>query len=240
MYVICGLIDSNTSSTEQVAAPAGSPDEKVYLFKPPPPYPGAGSGSASSASLQPTVDMTNSSSELQSVSSKEQTQSIKMGTSVSRVPPSELLSGSSSRSVSSAVSVVSAEVHNIPNPRENKPESKGSSVSTKSLHGAPVPKTNGLLKEGNGTRKGAVIHNESKPGHLFGKPIDPNILREFQAIPKVKNNANFATALRRENAKRNRCPEVLPYEDNAIRLHPTRHNPLGYVNASPLLVSWFL
>lgn len=32
-----------------------------------------------------------------------------------------------------------------------------------------------------------------------------------------------------------RCPEILPYEDNAIRLHPTRHNPLGYVNASPLL-----
>lgn len=147
------------------------PDEKLYLFKPPPPYPGtSGSGSSSNAAQQ-KVDMTNSpsttSAETPVIVSKEQSQSIKMGTSVSRIPPTDI--SGSSRSVPSAVSVVSAEVHNVPNGKERqsakeKSGAAGSAggVTTKSVHG-PVPKTNGLLKEGNGTRKSsATMHSESK------------------------------------------------------------------------------
>ncbi len=154
------------------------PDENLYLYKPPPPYPGT-SGNGSNA-VQHKVDMTKSpsttSAETPVIVSKEQSQSIKMGTSVSRIPPTDISSGSS-RSVPSAVSVVSAEVHNIPNGKERhsakeKSGAAGSSgVSTKSLHG-PVPKTNGLLKEGNGTRKSnAVIHNENKVGYYIHSGI---------------------------------------------------------------------
>ncbi|OXA59565.1 Tyrosine-protein phosphatase non-receptor type 14 [Folsomia candida] len=58
----------------------------------------------------------------------------------------------------------------------------------------------------------------NKAGQLFGKAIDPAVLREFQAIPKTKNNPSFATALKRENSKRNRTPDILPYEDNSVKI----------------------
>jgi len=34
-----------------------------------------------------------------------------------------------------------------------------------------------------------------------------------------------------------RSPDFLPYEDNAIKLSPSRQNPSGYINASPISVS---
>lgn len=48
---------------------------------------------------------------------------------------------------------------------------------------------------------------------------------------------NFIFFINKIDILKIRCPEVLPYEDTAIRLHPSRPNPLGYVNASPLMVS---
>lgn len=153
---------------------ASPPEEKLYLFKPPPPYPGtSGNGSVTTTSPTNNADMKTSSTITSSESqtktaSKEQSQSsIKMGTSVSRVPPTDMQLGGSSRSVSSAVSVVSAEVHKIPNGKDNQASAENkpvlsSGTGIKSPH-APVPKTNGLLKEGNG-RKAGVIHNENKVG----------------------------------------------------------------------------
>ncbi|ODM99807.1 Tyrosine-protein phosphatase non-receptor type 14 [Orchesella cincta] len=233
------LRDSQISSAPEpvVAVPnASPPEENVYIFKPPPPYPGNGaSGSSSSSNLDISKKHVSSENTPGLTKDHSHSQSIKMGTSLSRVPPSDM---QAVKSVS-AVSIVSAEVHKAPLGRDTNCSSmeNTSSVSISAKSTSSLPKTNGLLKEGNGMRKSSanVVQNENKPGHLFGKPIDPNILREFQAIPKVKSNANFATALRRENAKRNRCPEVLPYEDNTVRLHPTRANPLGFVNASPLM-----
>jgi len=62
-------------------------------------------------------------------------------------------------------------------------------------------------------------------------------MKEFLGIQKAKVNPNFTTGMKRENAKRNRTPCVLPYEDNSIRLSPSRQNPDGYINASPISVS---
>lgn len=159
------------------------PEDHLYVFKPPPPYPG------SNNSLQ-TLEMTsvpNAESDNQNtVITKERSHnqsSIKMGTSVSRFPPNDIHSSNSRSVSSSAVSVVSAEVHNVPNGKDKKTsanfngnevgmngENKSattpiSTTSTKSLSNPSIPKTNGLLKDGNGVRKSSTtMHTESKVG----------------------------------------------------------------------------
>ncbi|XP_065560769.1 tyrosine-protein phosphatase non-receptor type 21-like isoform X2 [Artemia franciscana] len=55
---------------------------------------------------------------------------------------------------------------------------------------------------------------------------------EFELIPKRKPHADFATAAHSENAPRNRYTDILPYEENRIRLTPSRENRFGYINAS--------
>lgn len=63
---------------------------------------------------------------------------------------------------------------------------------------------------------------------------------EFDKIPKKKQNAEFTTALHPDNAAFNRFKDVLPYEDNRLRLTPSRNNKYGYINASHITVSDFI
>lgn len=55
---------------------------------------------------------------------------------------------------------------------------------------------------------------------------------EFERIPKRKDNAHYECALHDENRAKNFDPNFLPYDDNRVRITPTRDNRMGYVNAS--------
>lgn len=68
------------------------------------------------------------------------------------------------------------------------------------------------------------------------KLADSQLFFEFDKIPKRKQNADFSTALLPENAVFNRFKDVLPYEDNRLRLTPTKDNKYGYINASHITV----
>lgn len=73
---------------------------------------------------------------------------------------------------------------------------------------------------------------------LEQKLSDSQLFFEFDKIPKKKPNAEFTTALHPYNAQFNRFKDVLPYEDNRVRLTPTRDNKFGYINASHITVSY--
>lgn len=53
----------------------------------------------------------------------------------------------------------------------------------------------------------------------------------------MKRNPDFTTALHPDNVARNRYKDVLPYEENRVRLTPTKENKMGYINASHITVS---
>lgn len=53
------------------------------------------------------------------------------------------------------------------------------------------------------------------------------------------DNAKYDCALAEENKSRNFDPNFLPYDNNRVRLTPTRDNRMGYVNASHITVSRF-
>lgn len=55
---------------------------------------------------------------------------------------------------------------------------------------------------------------------------------EFERIPKRKENAQYECALHEENQMRNVDPHFLPYDDNRVRITPSRDNRMGYLNAS--------
>lgn len=81
------------------------------------------------------------------------------------------------------------------------------------------------------------------------------MFQEFDKITKVKANAEFSTAFVLENYSRNRyvnnlccisillienfCrhKDILPYEENRVRLSPSKENRFGYINASHITVS---
>lgn len=171
--LISKLFDFSPPPEPEVEIPnIPPPDDHLYIFKPPPPYPGTPGGSNGQL---PTLDMTRlTSADIPVAVTKEQSPTIKMGTSVSRVPPksSDNIQSGNSRSVS-AVSIVSAEVHNVPtvkdssgaisNSEQNLTSSNGAATNLKVVSN-PVPKTNGLLKEGNGARKSGtgLMHLENK------------------------------------------------------------------------------
>jgi len=60
--------------------------------------------------------------------------------------------------------------------------------------------------------------------------------REFEMIPRMKPTATFSTALLLENVYRNRFRNILPYDDNRVRLVPTKDNKTGYINASYIIM----
>ncbi|XP_023310890.1 tyrosine-protein phosphatase non-receptor type 14 isoform X2 [Anoplophora glabripennis] len=76
------------------------------------------------------------------------------------------------------------------------------------------------------------ISKETMCQLLENKLADSQLFFEFDKIPKKKQNAEFTTALHPDNAAFNRFKDVLPYEDNRLRLTPSRNNKFGYINAS--------
>jgi tyrosine-protein phosphatase non-receptor type 14/21 len=67
---------------------------------------------------------------------------------------------------------------------------------------------------------------------LENKLADTHLFSEFDKFPKKKQTADFTTACHRDNMQFNRFKDVLPYEDNRLRLTPTKNNKYGYINAS--------
>ncbi|VEN49341.1 unnamed protein product [Callosobruchus maculatus] len=76
------------------------------------------------------------------------------------------------------------------------------------------------------------ISKETMCQLLESKLADSQLYFEFDKIPKKKQNADFKTALHPDNAIFNRFKEILPYEDNRLRLTPSKSNKFGYINAS--------
>lgn len=72
---------------------------------------------------------------------------------------------------------------------------------------------------------------------LEAKLMDSQLFREFEAIPKRKENAKFDFALIDVNKSLCADPHFLPYDDNRVRICPTKNNRLGFVNASTISVS---
>ncbi|XP_045027481.1 tyrosine-protein phosphatase non-receptor type 14-like isoform X2 [Daphnia magna] len=61
---------------------------------------------------------------------------------------------------------------------------------------------------------------------------DGQLLLEFELIPRRKAGADFSMAAHPDNLCRNQYQDVLPYEENRVKLTPSRDNRTGYINAS--------
>ncbi|VVC24349.1 Hypothetical protein CINCED_3A016831 [Cinara cedri] len=72
---------------------------------------------------------------------------------------------------------------------------------------------------------------------LEHKLEDTQLFQEFDRITKVKPNAEFSTAYVLQNYSRNRHKDILPYEENRVRLSPSKENRFGYINASHITAS---
>lgn len=79
---------------------------------------------------------------------------------------------------------------------------------------------------------------EQRPDSVLESRLaDGQVFLEFERIAKRKPNADFSTALLLENVSRNRFSDVLPYEENRVRLTPSAENRTGYINASHVSAS---
>ena len=83
----------------------------------------------------------------------------------------------------------------------------------------------------------ANISKESLCELLETKLNDSQLSLEFERINKRKENASFSCALMDENSNKNIDLNFLPYDDNRVRLTPTKDNKYGYYNASHITVS---
>ena len=70
--------------------------------------------------------------------------------------------------------------------------------------------------------------------YLESKLEEGEVLREFERIPKKKHqNCHFNVAVMAENIPRNRFKDVLPYDENRVKLTTAdKDNKSGYINAS--------
>ncbi|ROT73235.1 putative tyrosine-protein phosphatase non-receptor type 14-like [Penaeus vannamei] len=92
-----------------------------------------------------------------------------------------------------------------------------------------------------------VLRGTATPSQ--GRPKDPravqlenklfgvDILQEFESLPRVKPNADFTTAQKSDNIPRNRYKDIVPYEENRVRITPSKENKSGYINASHITAS---
>ncbi len=62
---------------------------------------------------------------------------------------------------------------------------------------------------------------------------------EFENVAKKRLKCECGAASQQYNKERNRFKDVLPYDDNRVKLTPTKDNPMGYVNASHIKVCKF-
>ncbi|XP_013390400.1 tyrosine-protein phosphatase non-receptor type 21-like [Lingula anatina] len=68
-----------------------------------------------------------------------------------------------------------------------------------------------------------ILENKLEEGQVFV---------EYEKLPKRKAKSDCSTALKEENTDRNRFKDVVPYEENRVKLKPTKENKTGYINAS--------
>eukprot|EP00088_Acartia_fossae_P009915 TRINITY_DN14866_c0_g1_i1.p1 TRINITY_DN14866_c0_g1~~TRINITY_DN14866_c0_g1_i1.p1 ORF type:complete len:1005 (+),score=282.66 TRINITY_DN14866_c0_g1_i1:426-3017(+) len=77
------------------------------------------------------------------------------------------------------------------------------------------------------------IPKESIGAYLETKLLEGDVVGEFETIPKKKaTGCNTSVAELPENADRNRFANVLPYNENRVKINNETDNKYGYVNAS--------
>ena len=59
---------------------------------------------------------------------------------------------------------------------------------------------------------------------------------EFENVHKKRLKCECSAASQPVNKDRNRFRDVFPYDDNRIKLTPSKENPMGYINASSIRV----
>ena len=59
-----------------------------------------------------------------------------------------------------------------------------------------------------------------------------SLIEEFERIPKKKAECNVTVANLAENVARNRFKDVVPYDENRVKITNDKDNKYGYVNAS--------
>ncbi|KAK3871834.1 hypothetical protein Pcinc_023038 [Petrolisthes cinctipes] len=87
--------------------------------------------------------------------------------------------------------------------------------------------------------KGAAPKGPKDPRavQLEVRLVKGDIVPEFESIPRARANASYTTATRQDNAPRNRYKDVVPYEENRVKITPTKDNKSGYINASHITAS---
>jgi len=79
----------------------------------------------------------------------------------------------------------------------------------------------------------ANIPRESIGTFLESKLAEGEVVREFERVPKKKtSNCITSVATLPENLPRNRFKDVVPYDENRVKILSDKDNKFGYVNAS--------
>ncbi|XP_067119789.1 tyrosine-protein phosphatase non-receptor type 21 [Centruroides vittatus] len=78
---------------------------------------------------------------------------------------------------------------------------------------------------------------DARVQQLENRLAEGQVFLEFEQIIKKKPVDDFSTALLPENLGRNRFKDVLPYEDNRVRITPNKENRTGYINASHIAIT---
>ncbi|KAK7067868.1 hypothetical protein SK128_015532, partial [Halocaridina rubra] len=88
---------------------------------------------------------------------------------------------------------------------------------------------------GVGTTK--TVPKDPRVVQLEGKLFGADILQEFEGLPRKKPNADFTSAMKPDNIPRNRYKDIVPYEENRVKITPAKDNKSGYINASHITAS---
>jgi len=67
--------------------------------------------------------------------------------------------------------------------------------------------------------------------------LEGQLFAEFEQIAKKRLKCECVVATLERNREQNRFKDVVPYDDNRVRISPSRTNPDGYINASHIKVS---
>ena len=71
---------------------------------------------------------------------------------------------------------------------------------------------------------------------LENKLEEGQVFVEFEQVYKKKIKFETGIANQPDNKDRNRFKDVLPYDENRVKLMPRKDNPTGYINASHVKV----
>jgi protein tyrosine phosphatase len=107
------------------------------------------------------------------------------------------------------------------------------------LHGLTRSRPD-LLAESMATfSKPSKMPKDEIGAYLEAKLEEGEVMREFECVHKKKlDDCHFNTAVMAENIPRSRFKDVLPYEENRVRLTaPDKDNKTGFINASHISAS---